>query len=75
MEKQFVLRGHKSSITALNILPDGRLISGSNKDLRVWNTNTGKCEVIFPIVHTEMIFKIEILDDYRIIIVVIKMEE
>ena len=53
---QFILRGHTGGILTLSILPDGRLISGTqNSEIRIWDLETGNCDLIFPIVHKSMV--------------------
>jgi WD40 repeat protein len=42
------LTGHSCSVNCFAILPDGRLVSGSDdKSIKIWNMQDGKCEVIF----------------------------
>lgn len=49
---QFVLK-NDSPIILLNTLIDNRLISVTmnNENMRIWDTDTGKCEVTFPNLH------------------------
>jgi WD40 repeat protein len=40
--------GHARAISCVAILPDGRIVSGSNdRTLKIWNLQTGKCDMIF----------------------------
>ena len=40
-------RGHRLSVTALAILPDGRLVSGSDdKTIKIWSLPSGECETL-----------------------------
>lgn len=42
--RTFQSEGHRDSITCMAILPDGRVVSGSNDNtLRVWDTITAQC--------------------------------
>ena len=42
-----ILSGHEGSVSTLSILPDGRMVSGSDDStVRIWNTVSGDCEQI-----------------------------
>jgi WD40 repeat protein len=59
--------GHKDYVTALYILPDGRIVSGSDdKTLRIWNASTGDCEKILS-GHKGSVWALSILPEGRIV--------
>ena len=48
MECDLVLKGHTGGVSAVSVLQDGRIVSGSDDDtLRVWNVNTGDCDEVY----------------------------
>ena len=64
---QFILQ-HDSEITLLNVTIDNKLISATkSKNIRIWNLDTGECEVIFPILHEMIITSIVTTTDGKII--------
>jgi WD40 repeat protein len=73
---ELTLRGHKSCIYCCAVLPDKRIISGSEYGiLKVWNIETGRlrssnpkgqCELSFR-AHTGLISCCAVLPDRRII--------
>jgi WD40 repeat protein len=67
-----ILNGHDSDVTCLDILPDGRFVSGSkDKTLKIWNANTRKCDVTLldpsDISRHAGIERITVLPDGRIV--------
>ncbi|MBD3193211.1 MAG: hypothetical protein GF308_21435 [Candidatus Heimdallarchaeota archaeon] len=53
-KNQTILRGHRSSINALALLPDGRIVSGSGDNysygditIRIWSQESGACLRVF----------------------------
>jgi COMPASS component SWD3 len=61
------LEGHTGEILSLAILPDKRIVSGSeDKTLRIWNLQTGKCDMILT-GHTEPVVCVFTLPDGRIV--------
>lgn len=65
---EFTLTGHNSKIRVLNVLSDNRLISGTeNGEIRIWNTDTGECEIIFPKIYTGLVISIEVSSNGKII--------
>ena len=60
------LEGHTSSITALCVLPDGRLASGSNDDMiLVWDVTTGDRSARLD-VHSDAVTALCVLRDGRL---------
>jgi WD40 repeat protein len=63
---QLIYRSHLSLINCLDMLPDGRLVSGSgDKTVKIWNLETGKCDITLQ--HTECVKSIGVLPDGRIV--------
>ena len=64
---QFILQ-HDATIILLNITINHKLISVTiNKNIRIWDLDTGECEVIFPILHTNIITSIITTSEGKII--------
>jgi WD40 repeat protein len=58
-----VVEGHTVMVTALVVLPDGRLASGSDdKTVRVWRPSTGVCEAVLE-GHTDWVHALVVLPD------------
>lgn len=61
------LKGHKSTVTCLTTLRDGRIITGSDdKTIRIWNSKTGKCDLVLTGAISG-VHEIIVLPDNRII--------
>jgi WD40 repeat protein len=59
--------GHIGAINCVNVLPDGRIISGSaDTSLKIWNVQTGLCDITFK-EHTTSINRLFVLSDGRIV--------
>ncbi len=66
-EATHTLSGHTSSVYCMAVLPDGRIISGSNdKTLRVWDAESGQCLNTLS-GHTSYVSCVAVLPDGRII--------
>jgi hypothetical protein len=48
-----VLSGHSDAVLNLALLPDGRVVSKSWKEMRIWNVNRAKCEAVLPLPKAE----------------------
>jgi WD40 repeat protein len=60
------LQEHTSSVSALAMLPDGRLASASyDKTIRVWCPSTGACEAVLE-GHTDWVNALAVLPDGRL---------
>jgi serine/threonine protein kinase len=61
------LEGHSTSVTALGILPDGRLVSGCAEGyIKIWNADTGTCEEAFS-AHTNEVRGFIVLSEKQLI--------
>lgn len=57
---------HTDYVSALTLLPDGRLTSGSrDKTIKVWNCSTWKCEATL-LGHTSYVMALAVLQDGRL---------
>lgn len=54
------LIGHNDSVTSLLVLPDGSLVSGSFKELRIWNISKNETTKILN-GHSSYVFSLVIL--------------
>jgi WD40 repeat protein len=64
---EMTMIGHKDWVRALSILPDGRIVSGSDdKTLRIWNASSGDCERILS-GHEEAVREVVALSDGRLL--------
>jgi WD40 repeat protein len=60
------LAAHAGGVTALAVLPDGRLLSGgADKTIRIWNIETGKAEAALA-GHTGTVWALTLLPDGRV---------
>jgi len=59
------LQGHMDGVSALAVLPDGRLASGGDKTVRVWCPSTGVCEAVLE-GHTDYVYALAVLPDGRL---------
>jgi len=62
-----ILQGHKGSVRALAMLPDGRVVSGSrDKTVRVWNVATGRAVATLQ-GHASWVNALAVLPDGRVV--------
>jgi APAF-1 helical domain/WD domain, G-beta repeat len=58
--------GHRGEVTALAVLPDGRVVSGSqDQTLRVWDVDSGASRVLEG--HTDQVTALAVLPDGRVV--------
>jgi WD40 repeat protein len=61
------LSGHEGYVYTIAILPDGRIVSGSeDRTIRIWNSSTGDCEMSLC-GHNSYVKAIAVLPDGRIV--------
>jgi WD40 repeat protein len=59
------LAGHTSEVHALTVLPDGKLVSGSDDTtVRVWDVATGECVSTFQ--HSKGIWCLEVMPEGKL---------
>jgi len=58
--------GHSTSVVCSIVLPDGHLLTGSGRTLRIWNMKTQKCDIVLP-AHADWIRCVASLSDGRIV--------
>jgi len=65
--KIHILKGHRDSVWCINVLPNGKIVSGSSDHtIRIWDPETGNCEKI--LYHLHCVMCIIILSNEHIII-------
>ena len=62
------LKGHTNSVWTLQVLPDGRIVSGSSDNtIRIWEKKDNRWESVALEGHTDSVWTLQVLPDGRIV--------